>query len=255
MRLLHRRPADRPSARRKDLTMKGMRIAMIAAIVFGMAASTETSAKNSESQLPLNQVVEPGVAKTFGHQRSIVMVDGFWAKAGSNVTAFIDELSNTLIQMATPVPIPTDVSNRPPASGAGSDRVAWNRSQVWCRSAMASRCRTRPTITRSTASGFRRKAIIPACSPSGDGWLIPPLNRRIGNWHNPNSINVDRFPCPPWLISNKPNYQIFDLFIRGVLACGGHTGILPQGIYSSTVMGDQGIESPWWSCARGDRQR
>ncbi len=85
--------------------MKGMRIAMIAAIVFGMAASTETSAKNSESQLPLNQVVEPGVAKTFGHQRSIVMVDGFWAKAGSNVTAFIDELSNTSIQMATPVPI------------------------------------------------------------------------------------------------------------------------------------------------------
>ena len=56
--------------------MKGILIAVITALVFAM----EASAKNSESQLPLNEVVETGVTKTFGHQQSVVMVDGFWQR-------------------------------------------------------------------------------------------------------------------------------------------------------------------------------
>ncbi|MDQ3254209.1 MAG: hypothetical protein M3R15_09940, partial [Acidobacteriota bacterium] len=44
-----------------------------------------------ESELLLKQTVEPGSQKRYGHESSIVLSNGFWAKAGSDVTATICE--------------------------------------------------------------------------------------------------------------------------------------------------------------------
>lgn len=53
-----------------------------------------------ESELMLNQTLEPFVLKTYGHQYSLVLADGFWAKAGTDVTATV---GNGLLQMLSVV--------------------------------------------------------------------------------------------------------------------------------------------------------
>lgn len=53
-----------------------------------------------ESELALNQTLEPFVIKTYGHQYSLVLADGFWAKAGTDVTATV---GNGLLQMLSVV--------------------------------------------------------------------------------------------------------------------------------------------------------
>ena len=70
-----------------------------------------------ESELVLNQTLEPPFfLKTYGHQYSLVLADGFWAKAGTDVTATV---GNGLLQMLSAVE-----SDREPAefySGSHSD--------------------------------------------------------------------------------------------------------------------------------------
>ena len=53
-----------------------------------------------ESELVLNQTLEPFVLKTYGDQYSLVLADGFWAKAGTDVTATV---GNGLLQMLSVV--------------------------------------------------------------------------------------------------------------------------------------------------------
>ena len=53
-----------------------------------------------ESELVLNQTLEPFVLKTYGHPYSLVLADGFWAKAGTDVTATV---GNGLLQMLSVV--------------------------------------------------------------------------------------------------------------------------------------------------------
>jgi hypothetical protein len=42
-----------------------------------------------QSGMVLKQTIEPGVTKSYDHDNDVVLADGFWAKAGSNVTATI----------------------------------------------------------------------------------------------------------------------------------------------------------------------
>lgn len=50
-----------------------------------------------------------------------------------------------------------------------------------------------------------------------------------------------------------------DTFVRGVLACGGHSAatrppfVIPQEGILIDVMEDQGIAGTWWPCDSGDR--
>lgn len=44
-----------------------------------------------ESELVLNQTLESGSLRRYGHESSIVLANGFWAKAGSDLTATICE--------------------------------------------------------------------------------------------------------------------------------------------------------------------
>lgn len=53
-----------------------------------------------ESELALNQTLETFVTKKYGHQYSVVLGDGFWAKAGSDVTVTV---GNGLLQMLSGV--------------------------------------------------------------------------------------------------------------------------------------------------------
>jgi hypothetical protein len=222
--------------------MNRLLTAMITALVLDMAASTETSAKSSELQLPLNEVVEPGVAKTFGHQRSVVMVDGFWAKAGSNVTVSIDELSNTLIQMATPVPISTDVSNRLPASGAdmtGSSGTGSNVVEIGDGVSLPN-----PSAYYAvTGVGIQEKGNNPC--------LLTLWGRMVDSAFESTDRKLAQFEldkCRSFPLSTLVDFKqaqlprASDLFVRGVLACGGHTGILPQGAYSSTSWEIKGLK-------------
>jgi len=53
-----------------------------------------------ESELVLNQTLEPFVLKMYGHQYSLVLADGFWEKSGTDVTATV---GNGLLQMRSVV--------------------------------------------------------------------------------------------------------------------------------------------------------
>ena len=95
--------------------MNGLLTTMITALVLAMAASTETSAKNSELQLPLNEVVEPGVAGDLRppakrRHGGRVLGKG-WIQC---TTISIDERANTLIQMVDPRPEPDRRLNQTP---------------------------------------------------------------------------------------------------------------------------------------------
>ena len=70
--------------------MKGVTSYAIMATLFAM-----TSHAYGESELTLNQTLEPFVVKKYGHHYSVVLADGFWAKAGTDVTATV---GNGLLQ-------------------------------------------------------------------------------------------------------------------------------------------------------------
>ena len=74
---------------------------------------------HGQSEVILKQVLEPGVSKTYGHQSSIVLADGFWAKAGSDVTAII--IVDGLLQMVEFVPPPGYRTPVETYSGSHSD--------------------------------------------------------------------------------------------------------------------------------------
>jgi hypothetical protein len=222
--------------------MKGMLTAMVTALVLAMAASTETSAKNSESQLPLNEVLEPGIEKTFGHQRSVVMVDGFWAKAGSNVTIFIDELANTLIQMVAPVPIPTDVPIRTPASESdmtGSPGTGSNVVEIGDGVSLPNPA----DYYAVNGIGIQEKGNNP-CLLTLWGRMVDPAfestDRKLAQFE------LDK--CRSFPLSTLVDFKqaqlpkSTDTFVRGVLACGGHTGVLPQGASSSLSWEIKGLQ-------------
>jgi hypothetical protein len=201
--------------------MKRALAGMIAATLLTIATSTT----HGESQLPLNEVVEPEVTKSFGHQSSVLMVDGFWAKAGSDVTLSIVDISDTVIQMTNPVPIPIPnvAPPRPPAS-----------------------------LTDLTGSPGTGSVVVEI----GDGVSLP----NPASYYAVNSIWIqekDDQPClirlygrmvDPAFASTDRNLALFelekcrslsprldvkeaelpkssDMFVRGVLACGGHIKI------------------------------
>ena len=147
---------------------------------------------------------------------------------------------------------------------------------------MASRCRTQPAITRSTASGSRRRGIIPACSPCGDGWLIQPLNRRTESWHSSKSINADhslihlgRFQTSPtarlcryvrarrprlWRTYRHPSagaYSSTSWEIKGLQVHGGRVlaetddvelhGQIGEFTRSNCVKDEAGVYGPGWT--------
>lgn len=222
--------------------MKGMLTAMVMTLVLAMAAFTETSAKNSESQLPLNEVVEPGVEKTFGHQRSVVMVDGFWVKAGSNVTIFIDELANTLIQMVAPVPIPTDVPIRTPASESdmtGSPGTGSNVVEIG------------GGVSLPNPAGYYAINSIGIQGKGNNPCLLTLWGRMVDPAFESTDRKLAQFEldkCRSFPLSTLVDFKqaqlpkSADTFVRGVLACGGHTGILPQGAYSSLSWEIKGLQ-------------
>ncbi len=76
-----------------------------------------------ESELALNQTLEPFVIKNYGHHYSLVLRDGFWAKAGSDVTATV---GNGLLQMfiAPPSGTPGNDPLAGPSGGSASNRVS-----------------------------------------------------------------------------------------------------------------------------------
>ena len=74
-----------------------------------------------ESELILNQTLESGVIKKYGHQYGLVLTDGFWAKAGADVTATV---GNGLLQMFTVVEPGREAADLVPYSGgAATDNV------------------------------------------------------------------------------------------------------------------------------------
>ena len=228
--------------------MKGMLTAMVMALVLAMAASTETSAKGNESQLPLNEVVELGVVKTFGHQQSVVMVDGFWAKAGSNVTIFIDELMNTLIQMVAPVPIPTDVPIRIPASGSdmtGSPGTGSNVVEIG------------DGVSLPNPAGYYAVNGIGIQEKGNNPCLLTLWGRMVDPAFESTDRKLAQFEldkCRSFPLSTLVDFKqaqlpkSADTFVRGVLACGGHSAIthppfiLPQGAYTSTTWEIKGLQ-------------
>ena len=222
--------------------MKGMLTAMVMALVLAMAASTETSAKGNESQLPLNEVVELDVVKTFGHQQSVVMVDGFWAKAGSNVTIFIDELMNTLIQMVAPVPIPTDVPIRIPASGSdmtGSPGTGSNVVEI------------SDGVSLPNPDGYYAVNGIGIQEKGNNPCLLTLWGRMVDPAFESTDRKLAQFEldkCRSFPLSTLVDFKqaqlpkSADTFVRGVLACGGHTGILPQGASSSLSWEIKGLQ-------------
>lgn len=223
--------------------MKGTLTTMITALVLAMAASTETSAKNSESQLPLNEVVEPGVAKTFGHQRSVVMVDGFWAKAGSNVTISIDELLNTLIQMTTPVPIST---------GGGSIRIPDSGSDMTGSPGTGSHVvEIGDGVSLPNPAGYYAVNSIGIQEKGNNPCLLTLWGRMVDPAFESTDRKLAQFEldkCRSFPLSTLVDFKqaqlpkSSDMFVRGVLACGGHTGILPQGAYSSLSWEIKGLK-------------
>jgi hypothetical protein len=228
--------------------MNGLLTKMITALVLAMAAATETPAKSSELQLPLNEVVEPGVAKTFGHQRTVVMVDGFWAKAGSDVTISIDELANTLIQMVVPIPGPTDGSTRLPAGGSdmtGSPGTGSNVVEIGDGVSLPNPA----GYYAINGIGIQEKGNNP-CLLTLWGRMVDPAfesaDRKLAQFE------LDK--CRSFPLSTLIDFkqaqlpESADTFVRGVLACGGHSAvtrfpfIIPQEAYSSTSWEIKGLQ-------------
>lgn len=228
--------------------MNAILTALITALVFTMTASTGTSAKNSELQLPLNEVVEPGVAKTFGHQRSVVMVDGFWAKAGSDVTISIDELANTLIQMAVPVPSPTDGSIRLPAGGpdlTGSPGTGSNMVEIG------------DGVSLPNPAGYYAINSIGIQEKGNNPCLLTLWGRMVDPAFESADRKLAQFEldkCRSFPLSTLVDFKqaqlpkSADTFVRGVLACGGHSAatrppfVIPQEGYSSTSWEIKGLQ-------------
>lgn len=208
----------------------------------------ETSAQNSESQLPLNDVVEPGVAKTFGHQRSVVMVDGFWAQAGSNVTIFIDELANRLIQMAVPVSSLTDGSIRLPASSpdlTGSPGTGSNVVEIGDGVSLPNPA----SYYAINSIGIQEKGNNPC--------LLTLWGRMVDRASESTDRKLAQFEldkCRSFPLSTMVDFKqaqlpkSADTFVRGVLACGGHSAathfpfVIPQEAYSSTSWEIKGLQ-------------
>ena len=220
----------------------------VMALIVAMATVTLASAKNREPQLPLNEVVEPGSEKTFGHQRSVLLVDGFWAKGGSNVTVFIDELANTLIQMAAPIPSPTDGSIRLPASSpdlTGSPGTGSNVVEIGDGVSLPN-----PVGYYAINSiGIQEKGNNP-CLLTLWGRMVDPAfestDRKLAQFE------LDK--CRSFPLSTLVDFKqaqlpkSADTFVRGVLACGGHSAtthppfVVPQEGYSSTSWEIKGLQ-------------
>lgn len=74
-----------------------------------------------ESELALNQTLESGAIKKYGHQYSLVLTDGFWAKAGSDVTATVGNGLLQVFSVVEPGRQPDD--GVPYSGGAATDNV------------------------------------------------------------------------------------------------------------------------------------
>jgi hypothetical protein len=102
-----------------SVTMKGITSCAIIAALFAM-----TPHAYGESELSLNQTLEPFVLKTYGHQYSVVLAAGFWAKAGSDVTVTVGNgLLQTLsgVVKVEPARLPEELV--PYSGGAATDNV------------------------------------------------------------------------------------------------------------------------------------
>lgn len=64
-----------------------MKTTTLSALLFTWLALAPSA--RGQAEMVLKQTVEPGVTKTYDHSDGIVLAEGFWAKAGSNVTATI----------------------------------------------------------------------------------------------------------------------------------------------------------------------
>jgi len=228
--------------------MNGTLTAMITALVLAMAASTEASAKNGESQLPLNEVVEPNVVKTFGHQRSVGMVEGFWAKAGSDVTVSIVDVSSTLIQMATPIPLSTDLLVREPAGGpdlTGSPGTGSNVVEIG------------DGVSLPNPAGYYAVNSIGIQEKGNNPCLLTLWGRMVDPAFESTDRKLALFElekCRSFPLSTLVDFKqaqlpkSSDMFVRGVLACGGHSAtthppfVLPQEAYSSTSWEIKGLK-------------
>ncbi|MEP7153765.1 MAG: hypothetical protein ABI856_18835 [Nitrospira sp.] len=170
------------------------------------------------------------------------MVDGFWAKAGSNVTISIDDLANTLIQMAAPVPIPTDVSIRLPATGAdttGSPGTGSNVVEIGDGVSLPNPA----DYYAVTGIGIQEKGNNP-CLLTLWGRMVDPAfesaDRKLAQFE------LDK--CRSFPLSTLVDFKqaqlpkSSDTFVREVRACGGHTKILPQGAYSSLSWEIKGLQ-------------
>lgn len=97
--------------------MKGITSCAVMAALFAM-----TPHAYGESELALNQTLDPFVLKTYGHQYSVVLADGFWAKAGSDVMVTVGNgLLQTLID--PPMSVPERQPDQPSSGGSATDHV------------------------------------------------------------------------------------------------------------------------------------
>lgn len=82
-------------------TMKGIASCAIMAVLLAM-----TPHAYGESELALNQTLEPSVIKKYGHPYSLVLADGFWAKAGTDVTATVGTGLLQMFSVVEPARLP-----------------------------------------------------------------------------------------------------------------------------------------------------
>jgi hypothetical protein len=83
---------------REDLTMKATVISAFAAAGLAMTAPRA----HGQTELVLQHLVEPGAPRSFEHPYTIVLANGYWAKAGSDVTLSI--VPQSLLQVFDVVP-------------------------------------------------------------------------------------------------------------------------------------------------------
>ena len=206
-----------------------------------MLLAFAAASAHGESRLPLDDVIEAGPEQRFGHDRSVVLVPGFWARAGSDVTVSIVERSSTLLQMAVPVTIPGESLDRPPddgvdftgSPGSGSITVSIGHGVALPNPA---------TYYAVTGIGVEEEGNNP-CLVTLWGRLVDPTFASGGDRK---LAQVELEKCRPAvnpfvdfkLASTAPSQ-----FIRRLRVCGGRANkiLIPQEAYHSTSWEIKGL--------------
>jgi len=179
------------------------------------------------SELSVNQVLEPGQIKEYVHYQAIVLTQGFWAKAGSAVTAKIEGMD--LLQMGGypgPGDPPRVSSVRSGSPGDASVSILIGRN----------------VHLPNPANYYAINAI--EIQEENDN---PCFLRLWGNMVDPRySKDQDRRivaqfeleKCKgstTWVDTEMVGFQPTQKkFIRAVNVCGGHAHLLPQELYLAT---------------------